>query len=117
VREVTEGNMCKHLVVFEREREAPVHPSSHGCLECLEAGGEWVHLRLCMACGHVGCCDDSPNRHATRHYHSTKHPVVKSFEPGEDWAWCYADEEMVEAIRTFPEEAPHRHYAPPGMRL
>jgi len=109
--------MCKHLIVFERERTAPVHPSSHGCRECLETGDEWVHLRLCMACGHVGCCDSSPNRHATRHHHATRHPVVKSYEPGEDWAWCFLDEEMAEVIRAFPEESPQRHYAPPGARL
>ena len=108
--------MCEHLRRFERERAAPVHPSSRGCKECLEAGDEWVHLRLCMTCGHVGCCDDSPNRHATRHHHATKHAVIKSFEPGEDWAWCYVHEEMVEAIDTFPAESPPEHYAPPDAQ-
>ena len=105
--------MCKHLSATQ-ERTSPVHPSSHGCEECLASGDEWVHLRLCLACGHVGCCDDSPNRHATRHYHATKHPVIKSFEPGEDWGWCYVDEEMVDAMRAFPPESPREHYAPPG---
>ena len=105
--------MCEHLdAVAERKR--PVHPSSRGCKECLEAGDGWAHLRLCLTCGHVGCCDDSPNRHATRHHHATKHPVIKSFEPGEDWAWCYVDEEMVDAMRAFPPESPREHYAPPG---
>lgn len=108
--------MCEHLSTFERERKAPVHASSLGCKECLETGDEWVHLRLCMTCGHVGCCDESPNHHATRHYHATKHPVIKSFEPGEDWAWCYADEQIVEAIDTFPEESPQEHFNPPDGR-
>lgn len=70
----------------------PVTPHTAGCEECLQMGGRWVHLRLCLACGHVGCCDSSPNRHATKHFHATKHPVIASFEPGERWAWCYADE-------------------------
>jgi hypothetical protein len=69
-----------------------------------------------MSCGHVGCCDDSPNRHATHHARATRHPVIKSFEPGEDWAWCYADEELLEAFPTFPEESPDRHYTPPETR-
>lgn len=106
--------MCEHLEHFRRARRAPVHPRASGCEECLATGGEWVHLRLCMECGHVGCCDDSPNHHATRHHHATKHPVIKSFEPGEEWAWCYLDDEMAESIRAFPEESPRRHYDPPG---
>lgn len=69
----------------------PVEPSAPGCEECLRTGDGWVHLRVCMSCGHVGCCDSSPNKHATKHYHATAHPIVKSYEPGEDWAWCYAD--------------------------
>lgn len=105
--------MCRHLASYAQERTSPVHPSGHGCKECLETGDAWVHLRLCMTCGHVGCCDDSPNRHATGHHHATKHPVIKSFEPGEDWAWCYLDGEMAEAIASFPEESPRRHYDPP----
>ncbi len=67
-----------------------------GCEECLKIGGRWVHLRLCLECGHVGCCDNSPNKHATKHFRSTKHPVIKSFETGEDWRWCYVDEIFVE---------------------
>ena len=63
-----------------------------GCEECLKMGGEWVHLRLCMSCGHVGCCDQSPNKHATAHFHHSHHPIIRSFEPGEDWGWCYVDE-------------------------
>lgn len=63
-----------------------------GCEECLKSGDGWVHLRLCLSCGHVGCCDSSKNKHATAHFHRSKHPVVRSFEPGERWAWCYVDE-------------------------
>ncbi len=78
---------CTHL-----DQIRDVTPSGAGCKECLETGGRWVHLRLCLICGHVGCCDSSPGRHATKHYHSSHHPIVRSFEPGEDWAWCYVDE-------------------------
>src|SRR3712207_2913322 len=66
--------------------------AAEGCQECLEIGSPWCHLRICLECGHVGCCDDSPNRHATAHFHSTGHPVMRSLEPGEEWAWCYVDE-------------------------
>jgi uncharacterized UBP type Zn finger protein len=62
-----------------------------GCEDCLRTGGKWLHLRICLTCGHVGCCDDSPNRHATAHAHETEHPIVRSLEPGEDWSWCYVD--------------------------
>ena len=72
-----------------------------GCEECLASGGRWVHLRLCLQCGHVGCCDNSPSKHATAHFHETEHPVIRSFEPGEDWGWCYVDEEMFAPIGTF----------------
>ena len=67
----------------------------HGSEECLKMGDTWVHLRLCMECGHVGCCDSSKNKHATKHYHRVKHPVVRSIEPGESWMWCYEDQEIV----------------------
>jgi uncharacterized UBP type Zn finger protein len=66
-----------------------------GCEECLQIGSRWVHLRLCMTCGHVGCCDSSPNRHARSHAAAAAHPIVQSFEPGEDWLWCYVDEAFV----------------------
>lgn len=78
---------CEHLAQVRT-----VSPSAAGCEDCLRIGGEWVHLRLCLTCGHVGCCDSSPNRHATAHWHSSRHPVIRSFEPGEDWQWCYPDE-------------------------
>jgi uncharacterized UBP type Zn finger protein len=69
-----------------------VTPSTKGCEDCLKIGDEWLHLRLCLVCGHVGCCDSSKNQHATKHYHKTGHPVIRSFEPGENWEWCYIDE-------------------------
>jgi hypothetical protein len=69
-----------------------VVPSADGCEDCLKIGARWVHLRLCLTCGHVGCCDSSPNRHATKHWSTIHHPIVQSFEPGEDWRWCYADQ-------------------------
>jgi monovalent cation:H+ antiporter-2, CPA2 family len=72
-----------------------VHPSARGCEDCLRVGAAWVHLRICMTCGHVGCCDSSPHRHATEHFHATSHPIVKSMEPGEQWGWCYVDEVML----------------------
>ena len=81
---------CTHL-----EQTRPVQPSAHGCEECLETGDRWVHLRICLTCGHVGCCDSSAHQHATRHHHETGHPIAASLEPGEDWAWCYLDERMV----------------------
>jgi len=66
-------------------------PSARGCEDCLRIGASWVHLRICMTCGHVGCCDSSPNRHATAHNRAVGHPIIKSLEPGEDWGWCYPD--------------------------
>ena len=83
---------CSHL--NQIKQVSPRTPE--GCEECLKMGSGWVHLRLCMSCGHVGCCDQSPNRHATKHFHQTQHPLVRSFQPGEDWAWCYVDEVFME---------------------
>src|SRR5688572_16753614 len=78
--------------------EAKIHsvkrPGS-GCEDCLKMGGSWVHLRECLTCGHVGCCDNSPNRHATAHFHATKHPIITSVERGENWCWCYVDERVL----------------------
>jgi hypothetical protein len=82
--DVTQG--CSHL-----DQIGEVTPSSPGCEDCLRMGGRWVHLRVCMSCGHVGCCDSSPNRHATAHSGSQHHPLVQSYEPGEDWWYCYVD--------------------------
>ena len=70
-------------------------PRAGGCEECLAGGGRWKHLRLCLSCGHVGCCDSSKNKHATKHFHATKHPVMRSLEPGESWRWCYVDNTVV----------------------
>jgi uncharacterized UBP type Zn finger protein len=66
-----------------------------GCEECLRQGTQWLHLRMCQQCGHIGCCDHSPGKHATAHFEATGHPVVRSAEPGETWSWCYVDEEMI----------------------
>ena len=74
----------------------PPRPEAHACKECLALGDTWVHLRACLICGHVGCCDSSKNKHATKHFHSTSHPVMRSIERGENWGWCYIDEVMVE---------------------
>jgi uncharacterized UBP type Zn finger protein len=71
-------------------------PNADGCEECLKIGDPWVHLRLCLGCGHVGCCDQSKNKHATKHFHATGHPLIRSDEPGEDWLWCYIDEVWME---------------------
>ena len=78
---------CTHLDTLH-----DVAPSDDGCHECLAAGGRWVHLRMCQECGHVGCCDSSPHRHATAHNRGTGHPIIRSFEPGEDWFFCYPDD-------------------------
>jgi uncharacterized UBP type Zn finger protein len=69
-----------------------VTTSASGCEDCLKIGDTWVHLRICLICGYVGCCDQSKNKHATRHFHTTGHPIVQSLEPGEDWRWCYVDQ-------------------------
>ncbi len=81
---------CTHL-----DQIHDVTPSAKGCEDCLRIGGTWVHLRMCLTCGHAGCCDHSPNRHATKHYHATGHPIVRSLEEGETWRWCYVDQELV----------------------
>jgi uncharacterized UBP type Zn finger protein len=80
---------CSHLDTI-----TDVEPSGTGCVECLAAGMRWVHLRVCQQCGHVGCCDNSIGKHATAHFHEQGHPVVRSYEPGEDWFWCYSDNFM-----------------------
>ncbi len=82
---------CEHVNQIHN-----VKPITTGCPECLKMGDTWVHLRLCLTCGHVGCCDSSKNKHATKHYHATRHAIMQSFEPGEDWKWCYVDEMEIE---------------------
>ena len=82
---------CNHLDTIR-----DVVPSARGCQECLKIGSPWLHLRICRTCGHVGCCDDSPNRHATKHATATTHPVIASAEPGERWLYCYPDDAFAE---------------------
>ena len=93
---------CQHLESID----AGAAPSGQGCVECLSTGGRWVHLRMCSACGHVGCCDSSPGKHATAHAGTTAHPVVRSFEPGESWFWCYPEEVAFE-LDDAPPAASH----------
>lgn len=81
---------CAHIHEIQS-----IQPGSGGCEECLQTGDTWVHLRMCMTCGHIGCCNDSKNRHATQHFQATQHPIMKSLEPGEDWMWCFVDETRV----------------------
>jgi uncharacterized UBP type Zn finger protein len=80
---------CTHLNTIT-VTELP--PAVDGCEDCLREGGVWLHLRICLECGHVGCCDDSPNRHASRHAAGSSHPLIRSLEPGEEWSWCFVDE-------------------------
>ena len=87
---------CEHL----KDLKAVPPRTPEGCEECLQTGASWVHLRLCLTCGHVGCCDSSPGKHATKHYHRAKHPVIASYEPGERWIWCYEHEAQFDV----PEE-------------
>jgi hypothetical protein len=91
---------CTHAGTMRK-----VTPSARGCEECLKSGARWVHLRLCRICGHVGCCDQSPNRHATRHFHETGHPII------EGWGWCYVDEIMLDLDDdTTPQDGPIPRY-------
>jgi uncharacterized UBP type Zn finger protein len=83
---------CRHL---DQVRNVKAR-TPKGCEECLKANMQWVHLRLCLSCGHVGCCDSSPGKHASQHFRQTQHPVMRSFDPGEDWGWCFVDELMIE---------------------
>lgn len=80
---------CPHLPAIELTTT-----SKRYCEDCIKIGASWVHLRMCLTCGHVACCDSSPNRHATKHFHASAHPLVRSIEPGERWIWCYVDELM-----------------------
>ncbi|MEU8261557.1 UBP-type zinc finger domain-containing protein [Micromonospora sp. NPDC048999] len=87
---------CDHL-----DRAVDIRPSTRrGCEDCLREGTRWMHLRECLECGHIGCCDNSPRRHATAHWHTVAHALVRSYEPGEEWGWCYADE-----LFLLPEDA------------
>jgi hypothetical protein len=96
------ASICSHLGAI-----GTVTPSAKGCEECLKAGGWWVHLRLCRTCGHVGCCDDSPSKHATGHFHSTGHPIIEGYDPPEGWGWCYVDEVIFDlGDNTTPQLGP-----------
>ncbi|HHX43962.1 MAG TPA: UBP-type zinc finger domain-containing protein [Chloroflexi bacterium] len=86
-----EERQCSHLEMIRQ-----VTPRTEGCEECLALGDTWVHLRVCRTCGHVGCCDESKNRHARAHFHATGHPIIQSLEPGEDWLWCFEDQVLLE---------------------
>jgi uncharacterized UBP type Zn finger protein len=86
------SDFCSHLELIDPKAV----PSADGCEDCLRIGGQWVHLRMCLVCGHAGCCDQSPNRHATAHFHSSGHPLIHSMEPGEDWGYCYVDDAWLE---------------------
>ena len=84
---------CEHFIGID---ENNISPKTSGCEECEKEGTDWVALRMCLLCGHVGCCDSSPNKHATKHYHRSGHPVIISSEPGERWLWCYKDSLIAE---------------------
>ncbi len=98
---MSDGPVCSHL-------DAIVVPTANstGCEDCLRMGGQWLHLRRCTSCGHVGCCDSSPNTHATKHHGATGHPLIQSYEPGEDWIWCY-DDEVVFEIESMADSPSH----------
>lgn len=94
--------MSKHCSHSKDIRE--VTPSARGCEDCLRLGMTWVHLRLCRICGHVGCCDQSPGRHATAHFHATDHPIIEGYDPPEGWGWCYVDQRVI----ALPDQTPQR---------
>lgn len=96
--------ICSHMELIQNPK-----PSGPGCVECLQNDGWWVNLRRCMICGHIGCCDSSPNKHASAHADITHHPIIQSYEPNEDWLWCYVDEVAFE-IPTLKNSLSH----PPG---
>ncbi len=100
---------CTHLDTIR-----DVTPSAKGCEECLKSGSPWVHLRICRTCGHVGCCDDSPNRHAAKHFRATAHPIIEGYDPPEQWGWCYVDEVLFDlSDRPTPQDGPiPRFYEP-----
>ncbi len=87
-----------------------VTPSARGCEECLKIGSDWLHLRLCRTCGHVGCCDDSPHRHASRHFRAVGHPIIEGYDPPEGWGWCFIDELFVDLPDQTPQLGPIPRY-------
>jgi hypothetical protein len=97
---------CRHV-----RQMADVTPRALGCEECLKIGSEWLHLRLCRTCGHVGCCDESRHRHATAHFHATQHPIIEGYDPPEGWGWCYVDEIIFDLEeRRTPQRGPIPRY-------
>lgn len=93
-----------------------VKPSGDGCVECLADGGWWLHLRRCTECGHIGCCDNSPQQHATAHFHSTGHPIIASFEPGEEWFYDYNTQDYVKSVPLVPPRWHPKDQPVPGPR-
>ena len=89
------AHACMHLAQIKI-----TEPRMHACEDCIKTGGTWVHLRLCLECGHVGCCDASPNQHATKHHRASRHPLIRSIEPGESWVWCYVDDMIAGELPT-----------------
>lgn len=103
---------CDHRVTINQ-----VTPQSQGCAECLADGNWWVHLRVCRSCGHVGCCDDSPNRHASAHFAATRHPIIEGYDPPEGWGWCFVDEMEIDLPDTTPQRTPIPRFIDPDGRL
>jgi hypothetical protein len=95
------SDICPHLPTVRN-----VTPGSLGCAECLEIGQAWLHLRLCRACGHVGCCDQSPGQHATKHFRLTGHPIIEGYDPPEGWGWCYVDDGFIDLPNQTPQRGP-----------
>ena len=108
------ADTCSHLDLID----VTVEPSGPGCVECLADGGRWVHLRRCATCGHIGCCDSSPARHGSAHAAATGHAIAQSYEPGEDWLWCYVDEVGLEIAELTPSVShpPGWSPGPPATR-
>jgi uncharacterized UBP type Zn finger protein len=105
------AKQCSHI---DEIKNPPA--TGPGCVECLASDGWWVHLRRCLTCGHIGCCDSSPNKHASSHAKTTQHPLIQSYEPEEDWLWCYIDELMfeLEGMKDSPSHPPGWSPGPPG---
>ncbi len=96
---------CSH-----RASIVKVTPSAYGCEECLKIGSRWLHLRICRSCGHVGCCDNSPHRHATAHFRATGHPIIEGYDPPEGWGWCYIDQVFLDLPDQTPQLKPIPRY-------
>ena len=97
---------CPHALGVRK-----VTPSAKGCEDCLRMGATWWHLRICRTCGHVGCCDESEHKHATKHFHATGHPIIEGYDPPEGWGWCYVDEVVLDLTdQRTPQVGPIPHY-------